>query len=49
MKSLRGEPAEIYLRWERELKPCGFHFAACVLDYPEGTAGPNSSRSAAAN
>ena len=24
-QTLRGEAAEIYLRWERDLKPGGFH------------------------
>jgi CBS domain-containing protein len=38
-KTLRGEPAEIYLRWERELKPRGFHLTARVLDYPDGMPG----------
>lgn len=38
-KSLRGEAAEIYLRWERELKPRGFHLTARVLDYPDGMPG----------
>jgi hypothetical protein len=35
-KTLRGEAAEIYLRWERELKPRGFHLTARSLDYPNG-------------
>ncbi|SRR5579871_3308434 len=38
-QSLRGEAAEIYLRWERELKPRGFHLAAKVLDFPGGFPG----------
>jgi len=37
--SLRGEAAEIYLRWERELKPRGFHLAASILDFPDGMLG----------
>ena len=37
--SLRGEAAEIYLRWEHELKPQGFHLAARILDYPGGVPG----------
>jgi CBS domain-containing protein len=37
--TLRGEPAELYLRWERDLKPNGFHLAARVLDYPGGMPG----------
>ena len=38
-KTLRGEAAEIYLHWERELKPRGFHLMARVLDYPNGMPG----------
>jgi len=38
-KSLRGEAAEIYLRWERELKPRGFHLSARVLEFPSGVPG----------
>jgi CBS domain-containing protein len=38
-KSLRGEAAELYLRWENELKPCGFRLTARVLDYPHGMPG----------
>lgn len=38
-QTLRGEAAEIYLRWERELKPCGFGMAARVLDFPGGMPG----------
>ena len=38
-KTLRGEAAEIYLRWERELKPRGFHLSARVLDFPGGMPG----------
>jgi CBS domain-containing protein len=37
--TLRGEPAEIYLRWEHELKPGGFHLTARVLDFPGGLLG----------
>ena len=37
--TLRGEAAEVYLRWERDLKPQGFHLAARVLDFPGGMAG----------
>jgi hypothetical protein len=36
---LRGEAAEVYLRWEHELKPDGFHLTARVLDYPYGVPG----------
>jgi hypothetical protein len=37
--TLRGEAAEIYLRWERDLKPHGFRLAARVLDFPDGMPG----------
>jgi CBS domain-containing protein len=37
--TLRGEAAEIYLRWERELRPRGFRIAARVIDFPDGIPG----------
>jgi CBS domain-containing protein len=37
--TLRGEAAEVYLRWERNLKPRGFHIAAQVVDFPGGVPG----------
>ena len=37
--TLRGEAAELYLRWERDLKPHGFHLAARVLEFPGGMPG----------
>jgi hypothetical protein len=37
--TLRGEAAEIYLYWERDLKPHGFRLAASVLDFPDGMQG----------
>ncbi len=37
--TLRGDAAEIYLRWERDLKPHGFHLAARVIDFPGGVPG----------
>lgn len=37
--TLRGEPAEIYQRWEKELKPHGFHLSARVLTFPDGFPG----------
>ena len=37
--TLRGRPAEIYLRWERELKPQGFGLAARVMEFPDGVPG----------
>ena len=38
-ETLRGEAAEIYLRWERDLRPRGFRLAARVLDFPDGIPG----------
>jgi CBS domain-containing protein len=38
-KTLRGEAAETYLRFEHELKPHGFHLTARVLDFPGGKPG----------
>lgn len=37
--TLRGEPAELYLRWERDLKPHGFHLSARILEFPGGFPG----------
>jgi hypothetical protein len=37
--TLRGEGAEIYLRWERDLRAGGFHLAARVLEFPGGMPG----------
>jgi CBS domain-containing protein len=37
--TLRGEPAELYLLWERELKPRNFRLSARVLDCPDGKPG----------
>jgi hypothetical protein len=37
--TLRGEAAELYLRWTRDLKPHGFSFTARVLDFPGGQPG----------
>lgn len=37
--TLRGEAAEIYLRWRQDLRPHGFHLAARVLDFPDGMPG----------
>jgi CBS domain-containing protein len=36
--TMRGEPADLYLRWDRDLKSSGFHLTARVLDYPDGQA-----------
>jgi CBS domain-containing protein len=38
-QTLRGEAAEMYLRWEHDLKPSGFHLAARVIDFPGGMPG----------
>jgi len=38
-QTLRGEAAEVYLRWERELRPRGFHIRARVLEFPDGMPG----------
>ena len=38
-ETLRGEAAEIYLHWERDLKPNGFRLMAQVLDFPGGIPG----------
>jgi CBS domain-containing protein len=37
--TLRGVPAELYLRWECELKPDGFRLAARVVEFPGGKPG----------
>jgi CBS domain-containing protein len=37
--TLRGEAAELYLRWEQELKPTGFGLSAHVLEFPGGMPG----------
>jgi CBS domain-containing protein len=38
-ETLRGEAAEIYHLWERDLKPTGFHLTAQVIDFPGGIPG----------
>jgi CBS domain-containing protein len=37
--TLRGEAAEIYHRWERDLRPHGFRLGARVLEFPGGMPG----------
>ena len=37
--TLRGEAAESYLRFERDLKPKGFHLVAKVMSFPDGYIG----------
>jgi len=34
--TLRGEPAEMYARWERELRPSGFRLRAQMAEYSDG-------------
>lgn len=34
--TLRGEPAEMYARWERELRPSGFRLRAQMAEYLDG-------------
>jgi CBS domain-containing protein len=38
-ETLRGEAAELYLRWERDLKSHGFPLGARLLDFPGGMPG----------
>jgi CBS domain-containing protein len=38
-RTLRGEAAEMYLRWEEDLKPQGFPISSRVLDFPDGMPG----------
>jgi len=38
-QTLRGESADLYARWEHELKPAGFSLVARVMDYPHGVPG----------
>lgn len=37
--TLRGEAAEIFARWERELRPAGFGLTAQIVDYFDGMPG----------
>jgi CBS domain-containing protein len=39
LETLRGEAAELYLRWEHDLKPHGFNLRARILDFPGGMPG----------
>ena len=34
--TLRGEAAEVYSRWERELRPGGFRLRAQIVEYLDG-------------
>ena len=34
--TLRGEAAEVYARWERELRPGGFRLCAQIVEYLDG-------------
>jgi hypothetical protein len=38
-ETLRGEAGELYLRWERDLKPHAFPLGARILDFPGGMPG----------
>jgi quinol monooxygenase YgiN len=38
-RTLRGQPAEIYRRWERQLRDKGFRLSARVVDFPGGYPG----------
>lgn len=38
-KTLRGIAAEIFRRWEKDLKPAGFGLTAQILDFPGGFPG----------
>lgn len=38
-QTLRGEAAEMYLRWERDLRSHGFRISARILDFPGGFPG----------
>jgi hypothetical protein len=38
-ETLRGEAGELYLRWQRDLKPLGFPLGARFLDFPGGMPG----------
>jgi hypothetical protein len=38
-ETLRGEAAELYLRWKRDRRPHGLRLTARVLDYPGGILG----------
>jgi len=38
-ETLRGEPREIYERWETDLKSQGFRLTAKILDFPDGFPG----------
>jgi hypothetical protein len=37
--TLRGEAAEIFTRWERELRPAGFELTAQIVEYFDGMLG----------
>lgn len=37
--TLRGEAAELWLRWSKELQPRGFRLTARTLEYPDGIPG----------
>jgi CBS domain-containing protein len=38
-ETLRGEAAELYLRWKQDLRPHGFRLSAHVIEFPGGVPG----------
>jgi hypothetical protein len=37
--TLRGEPADVFLRWSQELEPNGFRLGAQIIEFPDGVPG----------
>lgn len=37
--TLRGEPADVFLRWSQELEPNGFRLGAQIIEFPDGMPG----------
>ena len=37
--TLRGLPAQVFLRWKQELRDRGFRLQARVIDFPDGVPG----------
>jgi len=37
--TLRGEAADVYARWEKDLHPAGFGLASQIVDFPDGMPG----------
>lgn len=38
-QTLRGEPADVFLRWSQELEPNGFRLGAQIIEFPDGMPG----------